>query len=125
MEITDVNRAYLERGDLHFEQLGRGYAWLDTGTFDGLHEASAFVRTLEHRQGIKIMCPEEIAFREGWIDLETLREAAAFYANSGYGAYLKELYLQFQSGEGLLEDPSGVAINAGSEAVMPSKGVVS
>ena len=91
LEITDVNRAYLERGDLHVEQLGRGYAWLDTGTFDGLHEASAFVRTLEHRQGIKILCPEEIAFNQGYLSREQLARRAHAMGKSEYGRYLNKI----------------------------------
>ena len=88
LEITDVNRAYLERGDLHVERLGRGYAWLDTGTFDGMHEASAFVRTLEHRQGIKILCPEEIAFNQGYLNRDELIRQAEAMGKSEYGQYL-------------------------------------
>jgi glucose-1-phosphate thymidylyltransferase len=91
LEITDVNRAYLERGDLHITQLGRGYAWLDTGTHESLHEASSFVRTIEHRTGIKIACPEEIAFRQGWLDAESLQERAATMSKTGYGSYLAKL----------------------------------
>ncbi len=89
LEITDVNRAYLDRGDLHVQQLGRGYAWLDTGTFDGLHEASAFVRTLEHRQGIKIMCPEEIGFGLGFLSRSDLEQRADKLGKSGYANYLR------------------------------------
>lgn len=88
LEITDVNRAYLERGDLQVEVLGRGYAWLDTGTHDSLLEASMFVETLERRQGVKICCPEEVAFRLGFIDSETLERAAHSSANSSYSRYL-------------------------------------
>jgi glucose-1-phosphate thymidylyltransferase len=91
LEITDVNRHYLERGDLHITRLGRGYAWLDTGTHDSLHEASAFVRTIEHRTGIKIACPEEVAFELGWLDAEALLERAAALGKSGYGDYLRRL----------------------------------
>ena len=91
LEITDVNRAYLERGDLHVQQLGRGFAWLDTGSFDGLHEASAFVRTLEHRQGIKIMCPEEVSFSMGFLDRDGLRARANVLGKSDYAAYLHRL----------------------------------
>ncbi|MCB1385606.1 MAG: glucose-1-phosphate thymidylyltransferase RfbA [Nitratireductor sp.] len=94
LEITDVNRHYLERGDLHVEQLGRGYAWLDTGTFDGLHEAAAFVRTLEHRQGIKILCPEEIAFNLGFLSRDGLLRRAEKLGKSDYGAYLHGLLKQ-------------------------------
>ncbi|MCL5778966.1 glucose-1-phosphate thymidylyltransferase RfbA [Limibaculum sp. FT325] len=88
LEITDVNRAYLERGRLHVEQMGRGFAWLDTGTFHSLLEAAQFVQTLEARQGLKIAAPEEIAWRKGWIDDAELTRAAERLAKSGYGEYL-------------------------------------
>lgn len=88
LEITDVNLAYLERGALSVERLGRGYAWLDTGTPDSLVEASEFVRTLERRQGFRIACPEEIAFENGWIDRAQLRALGEALAKSGYGQYL-------------------------------------
>lgn len=89
LEITDVNRVYLERGDLTVTRLGRGYAWLDTGTHDSLHEASSFVRTIEHRTGIKIACPEEIAFELGYLDAEAVLERAAGLGKTDYAAYLK------------------------------------
>ena len=89
LEITDLNRLYLERGDLNVAQLGRGYAWLDTGTHDSLHEASAFVRTIERRTGVKIACPEEIAFDAGWIMAEAMEERAALMGKTEYGAYLR------------------------------------
>jgi len=94
LEITDVNRAYLERGALNVEQLGRGYAWLDTGTPDSLLEASEFVATLERRQGFKICCPEEIAFRMGFIDAAGLIKLADAYGKSAYGKYLREKVLE-------------------------------
>jgi len=88
LEITDVNLAYLERGALQVERLGRGYAWLDTGTPDSLVEAAEFVRTLERRQGFRIACPEEIAFENGWIDRDQLRRLGQALSKSGYGQYL-------------------------------------
>ena len=91
LEITDVNKAYLERGALHVEKLGRGFAWLDTGTPDSLIEASAFVQTLEHRQGHKIACPEEIAYGAGFIDAAHLSKIALSLGNSSYGEYLRSL----------------------------------
>jgi glucose-1-phosphate thymidylyltransferase len=91
LEITDVNRAYLARGDLHVEKLGRGIAWLDTGTHDSLLEAAEFVRTIEARQGLKIACIEEIAYRKGLIDKEAVMLLAARYGNSAYGRYLAQL----------------------------------
>ena len=91
LEITDVNKAYLERGLLHVEKLGRGFAWLDTGTPDSLIEAGAFVQTLEHRQGHKIACPEEIAYHSGFIDEKKLLEIARGMGNSNYGLYLQAL----------------------------------
>jgi glucose-1-phosphate thymidylyltransferase len=91
LEITDLNRVYLERGDLGVEILGRGFAWLDTGTHDSLLDAGQFVATIEKRQGLKIACPEEIAWRNGWIDDAALLELAAPLIASGYGRYLRDL----------------------------------
>jgi glucose-1-phosphate thymidylyltransferase len=91
LEITDVNRIYLERNALHVEKLGRGFAWLDTGTPDSLIEASAFVQTLEHRQGHKIACPEEIAYDAGFIDAGQLSDIARGMGHSAYGEYLRSL----------------------------------
>ena len=88
LEITDVNLAYLERGDLHTSLLGRGFAWLDTGTHDSLLEAGQFVQTVEHRQGLKIACLEEIAFRQNWISQSHLRDAGQALSKTGYGQYL-------------------------------------
>lgn len=89
LEITDVNRAYLERGDLAVEIMGRGYAWLDTGTPDSLLEAAEFVRVLEKRQGFKIACPEEVAFQKGFIDAAQLERLADALGKSAYGHYLR------------------------------------
>lgn len=89
LEITTVNNVYLERGDLQVQQLGRGYAWLDTGTHDSLHEASSFVRTIEHRQGIKIACPEEIGLEWGWLNSDQVLERAAKMGKTEYAAYLR------------------------------------
>lgn len=94
LEITDVNRIYLEQGDLSVEIMGRGYAWLDTGTHESLLEAGQFIATLEHRQGLKVACPEEIAFRQGWISPEDLQRLAAPLSKSGYGIYLQRLLTQ-------------------------------
>ncbi len=91
LEITDVNRAYLERGTLAVEIMGRGFAWLDTGTHDSLLEAGQYVEILERRQGLKICCPEEIAFHKGFIDRERLIESAGRYGKSGYGKYLMRI----------------------------------
>ncbi len=91
LEITDVNRAYLELGALRAERLGRGFAWLDTGTCDSLLEASEFVRSVQHRQALPIACLEEIAYRQGWIDAAALAALAAEYANTGYGDYLRSV----------------------------------
>ncbi|WBH30941.1 glucose-1-phosphate thymidylyltransferase RfbA [Pseudomonas aeruginosa] len=91
LEITDVNRAYLERGQLSVEIMGRGYAWLDSGTHDSLLEAGQFIATLENCQGLKVACPEEIAYRQKWIDAAQLEKLAAPLAKNGYGQYLKRL----------------------------------
>jgi glucose-1-phosphate thymidylyltransferase len=89
LEITDVNRAYLERGDLQVLRLGRGFAWLDTGTHDSLQDAAAFVKTIEQRQGVKVMCPEEIAFELGYLSQEELLAAADRLGKSDYAAFLR------------------------------------
>ncbi len=89
LEITDVNQAYLDLGELNVVRLGRGYAWLDTGTHDSLHEAASFVKTVEHRQGIKVMSPEEIAFDNGWLDADALRRAADRLGKSDYARFLR------------------------------------
>ncbi len=91
LEITDLNRMYLGAGELQVELMGRGMAWLDTGTCDSLHEAGSYIRTLEKRQGLKIGCPEEVAWRQGWIADEQLLELAAPLRKSGYGVYLESL----------------------------------
>lgn len=88
LEITDLNKMYLELGNLSVERLSRGYAWLDTGTHESLLEAQEFVKTVEHRQGLKICCPEEIAYRNGWINESELLKAAEPYIKSSYGEYL-------------------------------------
>ena len=91
LEITDVNKRYLELGQLHVETMGRGYAWLDTGTHDSLHEAAGFIATLQKRQGLMVACPEEIAFDQGWIDAAAIERLAQPLAKNGYGAYLLNL----------------------------------
>jgi glucose-1-phosphate thymidylyltransferase len=91
LEITDVNRRYLEKGQLNVEIMGRGYAWLDTGTHDSLLEAASFIATLQKRQGLQVACPEEIAFRQGWITTSQLEALAASLRKNGYGQYLLSL----------------------------------
>jgi glucose-1-phosphate thymidylyltransferase len=91
LEITDVNLSYLETGKLNVERMGRGFAWLDTGTFGSLIDAATFVQTLEDRQGMKIACPEEIAYRMGFIDRARLLAHASSLEKSGYGEYLKRI----------------------------------
>ena len=91
LEISDINEIYLKEGNLSVEVFQRGIAWLDTGTVDSLHEASSFIRTIEHRQGLKICCPEEIAWRNGWISNDKLKKLALDYLKSGYGNYLLSL----------------------------------
>jgi glucose-1-phosphate thymidylyltransferase len=91
LEITDLNKRYLEDGRLYLEQLGRGYAWLDTGTHQSLLEASTFIETIEARQGLRVCCPEEVAFGNGWIDVAQLEKLAAPLAKNGYGQYLLDL----------------------------------
>ena len=91
LEITDVNRRYLELNQLNVEIMGRGYAWLDTGTHDSLLEAASFIGTLQKRQGLMVACPEEIAFHQHWIDAAALQKLAAPLAKNGYGQYLMNL----------------------------------
>ena len=91
LEITDINRLYLEQGNLNVEIMGRGYAWLDTGTHDSLLDASQFIATLERRQGLKVACPEEIAYRQQWIDASQLEKLAAPMIKNGYGQYLMQV----------------------------------
>lgn len=94
LEITSVNNAYLERGDLEVERLGRGFAWLDTGTHDSLLEASSYVQTIEHRQGLKVACLEEIAWRNGWISDEQLKKQGKAFSKTQYGQYLLSIVKQ-------------------------------
>ena len=91
LEITDVNRAYLESGELNVSVMGRGFAWLDTGTHDSLMEAGQFVQTIEHRQGLKVACLEEIGYRNGWLSAEALQQQAGALAKTGYGQYLQQV----------------------------------
>ena len=94
LEITDLNRCYLEDGSLQLEQLGRGYAWLDTGTHESMMEAGNYIQTIENRQGLKVCCPEEIAYLNGWIDAEQVMRLAAPLIKTGYGQYLTQLVNQ-------------------------------
>ncbi len=91
LEITDLNRVYLERGELALERMGRGYAWLDTGTHESLLQASTYIETIEQRQGLRIACPEEIAYRQRWISADDLMSLAAPLAKNGYGQYLQSI----------------------------------
>ena len=96
LEITDVNRVYLERGQLEVMRMGRGMAWLDTGTFDAMLEAAHFIQTLEKRQGLKVACPEEVAWKQRWIDREQVLRLAEPLRKSGYGDYLVNM-IEFES----------------------------
>jgi glucose-1-phosphate thymidylyltransferase len=100
LEITDVNRVYLEAGELRVEVMGRGFAWLDTGTHNSLVEASQFMHILEERQGLRIACPEEIALGLGWIGLEQVRAQAEKFGKSSYGEYLRRVTESFKAGSG-------------------------
>jgi len=91
LEITDLNKVYMEQGSLNVEIMGRGYAWLDTGTHESLLEASQFIATIENRQGLKVSCPEEIAYRQKWINAEQLEKLAKPLAKNGYGQYLQQI----------------------------------
>ena len=91
LEITDINKAYLALGQLNVEIMGRGYAWLDTGTHESLLEASLFIETIERRQGLKIACPEEIAYRNGWIDADQVLRLSSALEKNSYGQYLRSM----------------------------------
>jgi glucose-1-phosphate thymidylyltransferase len=109
LEITDLNRIYLESGTLELELLGRGVAWLDTGTHESMLRAANFIETVERRQGLKIACLEEIAFRQGWITLEQLGDSIDSVKNSAYGEYLQEFRQEYLLGIGALRDRFGVS----------------
>ncbi len=100
LEITDVNNTYLERGELHVHRLGRGFAWLDTGTHDSLHEASSFVQTIEKRQGIKIACPEEIGVEMGWLDPQRVLDRASRLGSNEYAQYLRRRMVEIAGDDG-------------------------
>ena len=103
LEITDLNQMYLNEGLLQVELMGRGMAWLDTGTCDSLNDAASYIRTLEHRQGLKVGCPEEVAWRQGWITAERLEELAQPLKKSGYGTYLLQLLEESSSDHAALQ----------------------
>ena len=107
LEITDLNKVYLRDGQLHLKLLGRGVAWLDTGTHESLLQAAIFIQVIEQRQGTKIACLEEIALREGWIGLEAVEAAASAMRHNTYGEYLLEVVRQSRTGEGFLENRFG------------------
>ena len=103
LEITTLNQMYLQEGALTVELMGRGMAWLDTGTFDSLHEAGAYIRTLEQRQGLKVGCPEEVAWRQGWINDAQLEHLAQPLLKSGYGAYLLQMLQESGGNHALMQ----------------------
>jgi len=98
LEITDVNRVYLERGELNVEIMGRGFAWLDTGTHDSLLDAAGFIATLQKRQGLMVACPEEISYRQGWISAEVVEQVAARLSKNSYGQYLTKILHELNAG---------------------------
>ena len=113
LEITDLNQMYLDDGQLKVELMGRGMAWLDTGTCDSLNDAGGYIRTLEHRQGLKVGCPEEVAWRQGWISGEQLESLAQPLKKSGYGTYLLQLLEESISDHAALQSSLEVPIDAG------------
>jgi glucose-1-phosphate thymidylyltransferase len=98
LEITDLNRIYLEKNQLSVEIMGRGFAWLDTGTHDSLHDAAGFIATLQKRQGLMVACPEEIAFRQGWIDADAVQKVAVQLSKNSYGRYLSKILHEMKTG---------------------------
>jgi glucose-1-phosphate thymidylyltransferase len=109
LEITDVNRAYLEKSELSVEIMGRGFAWLDTGTHDSLLDAAGFIATLQKRQGLMVACPEEIAYRQGWISAETVQKVANQLSKNSYGQYLRKILNELNtSGQSLTLPPNKV-----------------
>ena len=113
LEITDLNQMYLDDGLLQVELMGRGMAWLDTGTCDSLNDAAGYIRTLEHRQGLKVGCPEEVAWRQGWINDEQLAALAQPLKKSGYGSYLLQLLEENSSDHAALQSSLEVPVHAG------------
>ena len=113
LEITDLNQMYLDDGQLKVELMGRGMAWLDTGTCDSLNDAGGYIRTLEHRQGLKVGCPEEVAWRQGWITREQLESLAQTLKKSGYGTYLLQLLEEGISDHAALQSSLEVPAHAG------------
>lgn len=105
LEITDVNRVYLERSELNVEIMGRGFAWLDTGTHDSLLDAAGFIATLQKRQGLMVACPEEIAYRQGWISAETVERVAARLSKNSYGQYLSKILKELNAGSWITGSP--------------------
>jgi glucose-1-phosphate thymidylyltransferase len=97
LEITDVNRAYLDKNELSVEIMGRGFAWLDTGTHDSLLDAAGFIATLQKRQGLMVACPEEIAYRQGWISTDVVQKVASQLSNNSYGQYLNKILKELNS----------------------------
>ena len=116
LEITSLNQMYLSEGALTVELMGRGMAWLDTGTFDSLHEAGSYIRTLEHRQGLKVGCPEEVAWRQGWIDAKQLEHLAQPLVKSGYGRYLLQMLQEGISDHALFQRNLDSRVNQESHA---------
>jgi len=106
LEITDINRAYLKKNELSVEIMGRGFAWLDTGTHDSLLDAAGFIATLQKRQGLMVACPEEIAYRQGWITAETVKKVASQMSKNSYGQYLSKILNELNS------DPQAVSLSA-------------
>jgi glucose-1-phosphate thymidylyltransferase len=106
LEITDVNRVYLERSELNVEIMGRGFAWLDTGTHDSLLDAAGFIATLQKRQGLMVACPEEIAYRQGWISAEVVEQVAARLSKNSYGQYLTKILKELNAGSRITGSPA-------------------